>query len=216
MPAKRMQERRASPHQLVVQLSQEHLRQISLAASRRGLEPAQLAGSWLQANLALAGCDGDPSADGFDIAGLAEQIGEVERALLQHEAQLATIERLLSLQGVGPNSPGRTTPGRASRRRNDLAGSERSSRMQIDRGSKYASGAAPRTISLHDEIVDILKKSGGPMSAGDIAEAVCRRGRYKAPRSDKPVSGATISSRVSNPVYRDLFRHANRRITLAD
>jgi hypothetical protein len=53
------------------------------------------------------------------------------------------------------------------------------------------------------------------MSAAEIADAIGREGSYQAPRTDKPLDAATVNSRVSNPVYRSLFRRDEGRIALA-
>jgi hypothetical protein len=62
----------------------------------------------------------------------------------------------------------------------------------------------------------VLRDSGGPMSAGEIAQAIRERGNYRAPRSNEQVNGAMVSGRVSNPHYRSLFVREGRRIGLAE
>jgi hypothetical protein len=75
-------------------------------------------------------------------------------------------------------------------------------------------GRGPK-IALHDEIIAVISERG-PMSAADLASAITERGRYTAPRSGKPLDAATVSARVSNPVYRSRFRRENGRIALAE
>jgi hypothetical protein len=53
------------------------------------------------------------------------------------------------------------------------------------------------------------------MTAGQLATAVTERGRYTAPRTTKPLDAATISARVSNPVYRSRFVRREGKISLA-
>ncbi|MFN2484302.1 MAG: hypothetical protein ABR509_05115 [Candidatus Limnocylindria bacterium] len=79
-------------------------------------------------------------------------------------------------------------------------------------------GAPPpaRRARLHEEIVAVLHASGGPMSAGEIAQAIRERGQFRAPRSNEEVNGAMVSGRVSNPHYRALFVREGRKIGLAE
>lgn len=90
----------------------------------------------------------------------------------------------------------------------------------------HSSRAKPRTqrsassISssrgLHDEIVRVLKGRGHPMTAEAIAEAIRTAGRYKAPRSQRPITAQTVNSRVSHPGYRTLFERASGKVALPD
>lgn len=73
--------------------------------------------------------------------------------------------------------------------------------------------AAPR-VPLHDEIAAVITERG-PLTAGEIAAAIVERGRYSAPRSAKPLDAATVSARVSNPIYRSRFVRNEGRISLA-
>jgi hypothetical protein len=58
------------------------------------------------------------------------------------------------------------------------------------------------TVTLHDEMVAVLKKSGRPMKAKEIAAEVNRRGNYE--RGDGgPVPSGQIRARANN--YRHLF-----------
>jgi hypothetical protein len=74
--------------------------------------------------------------------------------------------------------------------------------------------AAGRRVPLHQAIIAAITEHG-PMSAAEIADAIGREGSYQAPRTDKPLDAATVNSRVSNPVYRSLFRRDEGRIALA-
>lgn len=77
-----------------------------------------------------------------------------------------------------------------------------------------ANERGPR-VPLHEEIAAVIAESG-PLSAGDIATAIVQRGRYSAPRSDRPLDAATVNSRVSNPIYRSRFRREDGKIGLAE
>jgi hypothetical protein len=72
-----------------------------------------------------------------------------------------------------------------------------------------------RRVPLHEEIASVISE-GGPMSAAQIAQAIVDRGRYAAPRSDRPLDAATVNSRVSNPIYRSRFRREDGKIGLSD
>jgi len=75
---------------------------------------------------------------------------------------------------------------------------------------------ATRKGSLHDEIVEVLRDRGGPMTAAEIAREIRLRGEYLAPRSGQPITGTAVSRRVANPYYRSLFDREGRRLSLAD
>ena len=70
-------------------------------------------------------------------------------------------------------------------------------------------------IALHDEITAVITERG-PLTAGELATAIVERGRYTAPRSAKPLDAATVSARVSNPIYRPRFVRNKGRISLAN
>jgi hypothetical protein len=80
-------------------------------------------------------------------------------------------------------------------------------------GKGAATGA--RRLPLHQAIIAVISDRG-PMSAAEIARAIGESGNYQPPRSDKPLDAATVNSRVSNPVYRSLFRREDGRIALAE
>ncbi|MDQ3879833.1 MAG: hypothetical protein M3295_01975, partial [Chloroflexota bacterium] len=84
-------------------------------------------------------------------------------------------------------------------------------------GAAARDGAtSARRARLHEEIVAVLQANGGPMSAGEIAQAIRERGQFRAPRSNEEVNGAMVSGRVSNPHYRSLFVREGRKIGLAE
>lgn len=70
-------------------------------------------------------------------------------------------------------------------------------------------------VGLHDEMIAVIGERG-PMTAGELAEAITERGRYAPPRSGKPLDAATVSQRASNPTYRSRFTRAEGRIGLAE
>jgi hypothetical protein len=80
-------------------------------------------------------------------------------------------------------------------------------------GSKPRAASAPR-VPLHEEIAAVINERG-PQTAAELAAAIAERGRYAAPRSAKPLDAATVSARVSNPVYRSRFVRNEGRISLS-
>jgi uncharacterized protein (DUF1778 family) len=73
-----------------------------------------------------------------------------------------------------------------------------------------------RRPSLHDEIVEVLRERGTPMTAAEIAREIRLRGEYSAPRSGQPITGTAVSRRVANPYYSSLFDRDGRQLSLAD
>jgi hypothetical protein len=89
-------------------------------------------------------------------------------------------------------------------------------RRTTDSARAATSRHAARRPSLHDEIVEVLRESGTPMTAAEIARQIRLRGEYSAPRSGLPITGTAVSRRVANPYYRSLFEREGRQLTLAD
>ncbi|MGI8658102.1 MAG: hypothetical protein ACR2K4_04935 [Candidatus Limnocylindria bacterium] len=81
--------------------------------------------------------------------------------------------------------------------------------------AKRASAAPTERVALHDEMIAVLRERGS-MRAADLAEAIVERGRYRVPRSGKPLDGKTVSQRVSNPTYRSRFTRDGGLIGLAE
>lgn len=82
------------------------------------------------------------------------------------------------------------------------------------RKSASAAPAGPR-VALHDEMIAVIGERG-PLSAGELAQAIAERGRYVPPRSGKALDAAMVSQRVSNPTYRSRFTRSEGRIGLAE
>jgi hypothetical protein len=96
-------------------------------------------------------------------------------------------------------------------RRRDLV----EDRRDAGGGARVPHAETSRRTSLHTAIVEVLEDHGGPMTAAQIADAIRIRGAYRSPRSGQPITGATVSRRVANPYYRDLFERDGRRLDLA-
>lgn len=83
-------------------------------------------------------------------------------------------------------------------------------------GVQAPAGPGRERRGLHDEIVSVLKQRGQPMTASEIAAAIRERNSYRAPRSGRPITGASVSRRVANPYYRSLFERQGRQVALAE
>ena len=97
----------------------------------------------------------------------------------------------------------------------------RRGRRQADTPRRPSMKRAKRTRSrrgpgLHEEIAALLSELGRPMSPAELAEQIQARGRFVRPRGSGPVTAAQVSSRVSNPHYRDQFVRRDGRISLAE
>ena len=176
---------------MTIRLDPPRLRELQRLAREAGLRPGQLAQRWVEERLER----GDEPAAARTLAGVAatpdtRQLDEL-RARLDEQA-----ERLEELSG--------RVSALSSRRETAIPEAPR------------AAAAGPRRPRLHEEIVEVLREAGGVMSAGEIAQAIRERGRYRAPRSNEQVNGAMVSGRVSNPHYRSLFVREGRRIGLAE
>jgi hypothetical protein len=127
-----------------------------------------------------------------------------------YEGALVSVYKQLSQISEGATSGKGMTTGRRRGTR-ELDGSGRPSgqrRVSQTRKSKRGGG-------LHDEIISVLHERGEPMTAAEIAAGIRKRGKYRAPRSGQPITGALVSRRVSNPHYRPLFARSGRRLALA-
>ena len=82
-------------------------------------------------------------------------------------------------------------------------------------GQSAPADAADRRPLLHEEIATVLQEAGQPLSTREIADRIREKGRYVPPRTEKPISSATVSARVSHPGYRARFHRLGRKIELA-
>ena len=79
---------------------------------------------------------------------------------------------------------------------------------------RHSASSRSSSPGLHEEIMRVLKASGQPMTAEAIAEAIRDAGRYKAPRSQRPITAQTVNSRISHPGYRILFERSSGKVAL--
>ena len=184
---------------LSIPLTEQEWSKLELLASQRGLSLQALARSWIDAGFEFTGLGTELSRepDGSGLAELTMLVKEQGKRLHALEAAIGQSDGRDHSASNGDN-----------RRRDEGAASDRRARSTTKRRRK---GQRP---SLHDEIVAVLAESRQPMRAKDIADVIRQRGRYQSPRSGKRINGAMVSSRVSNPTYRDLFRRADRKIAL--
>lgn len=99
-------------------------------------------------------------------------------------------------------------PSRDPRPANRVGSSARNVRKDNARRPHAAGG-------LHEEIAAVLAQRSEPMTVAEIAAEIRRRGKYRAPRTKRPISADMVSRRVSNPNYRSLFERSGRMLTLA-
>jgi len=155
-------------------------------AAEAGMRPGELALLWLQERLDTEG-RGDHATPGD---------ANIGQALAELREQVGRLERRIEALAPREASVAETVESTG-----DGAGPP-----QHDGGGR---------VALHDEITAVLAERG-PMRAGELAQAIIERGRYRAPRSAKPLDAAAVNSRVSNPHYRDRFVRREGRIALAD
>ena len=176
---------------MTIRLDPPRLRELQRIAREAGLRPGQLAQRWVEER--LAGGDAQQPSPDRSVEPRASASTQALAARLDELA--ARVDELAARMSSQPASAPAT-------------GSNGQSRP--------TTAAESRRPRLHEEIVAVLRESGGFMSAGEIAQAIRDRGNYHAPRSNEQVNGAMVSGRVSNPHYRSQFVREGRRIGLAE
>jgi hypothetical protein len=201
-----------------IRLDPRRLAALKLLAAEAGVRPGELVTRWVEERLDAARrgeAATAPATDGKAIAGLSARIDELARRLdaLTPQATPASV----APASAAPAEEAATTESAApapKRRGRPPKSTTSDTTAAPARQSRAKAAAAPR-IPLHEEIAAIIKEQG-PMSAVQLAAAITERGRYSAPRSTKPLDSATVSARVSNPVYRSRFVRRKGLISLAD
>jgi hypothetical protein len=193
-----------------IRLDPRRLAALKLLAGEEGLRPGELVTRWVEERLdaARGGQAASPSArpaggaSADALQSLSDRVDELARRL---DAFTATAPAVSTpAESMAPSSPAEATAPKR-RGRPPKSGSARVS-AQAEKEAR---------VPLHEEISAVIAERG-PMTAGELATAIAERGRYAAPRSAKPLDGATISARVSNPVYRSRFTRNKGRIGLSD
>ena len=190
-----------------IRLDPRRLAALKLLAAEAGLRPGELVTQWTEERLDAARrgeAGGPPAPDGKAIAALSTRIDELARRL----------DALAPLAAPpAPEAASAETEPPAPKRRGRPPKSATGSGGTPPRKPRSTEAAASR-IPLHEEIAAIISEQC-PMSAVQLAAAITERGRYTAPRSTRPLDAATVSARVSNPVYRSRFVRRKGLISLA-
>lgn len=130
------------------------------------------------------------------------------------------LERWESLFSARKETTADTPAGRAGGSRGRGAGRSAARRSRGKRRNsasvRRSHSVVPRSLRLHEAIIQVLEEAGEPLSAHDIAERIRVGGLYEPPRSGHELRGGQVSARVGNATYRDRFVRRDRRIWLAD
>lgn len=189
-------------------------------AATEGLRPGQLVQRWVEERL-------DAERSGGPVASAAAPGVGAER-IQALEASLDSVSRRVDelaarLTEVLSKTPAAAAPAAASVTPVAAAEPDAGSvpvRRRPGRPRKHpvpratAAGRSER-VALHDEIAAVIRDRG-PATAAELASAIVERGKYRPPRSAKPLDAATVNSRVSNPTYRALFRRSGHQIGLTE
>ena len=178
-----------------IRLDPRRLGSLKLLAAEAGIRPGELVTRWVEERLdaARSGAPAPAAVDSDAVTNLAARVDELAR-------------RLDQIAGTSVAEPETETPVPAPAKR----GPGRPRKAGAARSTKKA---GPK-VALHDEITAVIKELG-PQTAAELASAIVERGRYKAPRTAKPLDAATVNARVSNPTYRGRFVRREHRIGLA-
>lgn len=194
-----------------IRLDPRRVNALKHLAGEAGVRPGDLVRQWVEERL-------DASRPGAEAAAPAPGRSVMDR-LAELTARVAALETasLTTQATAGPisapadNASGEATDGVANEPATAVA-------QPAPRGRpRKSASAAPRgpRVALHDEMIAVITERG-PLSAGELAQAIAERGRYVPPRSGKPLDAAMISQRVSNPTYRSRFTRSEGRIGLAE
>jgi chemotaxis protein histidine kinase CheA len=203
-----------------IRLDPRRLAALKLLAAEAGVRPGEMVTHWVEERLDAArrgeaATATGPATDGKALAALSARIDELAGRLdaLTPPATPApaTPTSAVPTAEAAPTESTAPAPKRRGRPPKSTTGGTATAPARRSR----AKGARAPRIPLHEEIEAIIKEQG-PMSAVQLAAAITERGRYTAPRSTKPLDAATVSARVSNPVYRARFVRREGVISLAD
>jgi hypothetical protein len=169
-------------------------------AGEAGVRPGDLVRQWVEERID-ARHSGGAEAAAAPGSGVMARLDELAAriAALEASAAPAPVAAPTTPTEGEATAPDATPPAKARGRARKVAS---------------AAPAGPR-VALHDEMIAVIAERG-PLSAGELAQAIAQRGRYAPPRSGKPLDAAMISQRVSNPTYRSRFTRSEGRIGLAE
>lgn len=195
-----------------IRLDPRHLGTLRALASEAGVRPGELVTLWVTERLD-AERRGAPSP--IDVGPVLESLNDRIEALTRRVDGLASRDAAPAATGKTSGTAATADPVMAEpappRRRGRPPKS--ASTPSATRKVKRARGKNP-AVPLHEEIAAVLAERG-PLSAGELAEAVTARGIYAPPRSGKALDATAVSVRVSNPRYRSRFTRGEGRIGLA-
>lgn len=195
-----------------IRLDPRHLGTLRALASEAGVRPGELVTLWVTERLD-AERRGAPSP--IDVGPVLESLNDRIEALARRVDGLASRDATPAASGTTSAAAATADPVMAEpappRRRGRPPKS--ASTPSATRKVKRARGKNP-AVPLHEEIAAVLAERG-PLSAGELAEAVIARGIYAPPRSGKPLDATAVSVRVSNPRYRSRFTRGEGKIGLA-
>jgi hypothetical protein len=189
-----------------IRLDPRRVNALKHLAGEAGVRPGDLVRQWVEERI-------DAARVGAAGAPLDERLAAIDRRLAALEAASGVAQpETESTPGTpepSPDEPSATTEPRPSEQ--DAAGPD----VRTRPSSTRVSAAPSERVALHDEMIALIRERG-PMTAGELAEAITERGRYAPPRSGKAIDAAMVSQRVSNPTYRSRFTRSDGRIGLAE
>jgi hypothetical protein len=191
-----------------IRLDPRRLAALKLLAAEGGLRPGELVTKWVEERLDAAR-SGAPAA--VPQAGAQLPPG----AIAELNARIDELVRRVDALSQAPATPATAIPAAADEPESVAPPAKRRGRPPKAGGAIKARRPGGRRIALHDEITAVIIERG-PLTAGELAAAIVERGNYSAPRSAKPLDAATVSARVSNPIYRPRFVRNKGRISLAN
>jgi chemotaxis protein histidine kinase CheA len=209
-----------------IRLDPRRLGALKLLAAEAGVRPGELVTRWVEERLDAARSGAAPvPADGSGAVGsdlvaainaridaLAQRLDEIagERGVRAANASSAAADASEEQLPVPEPKRRRGRPPKTA-----LVASAAASPARTHRATARATRSKGPRVALHDEIAAVIAERG-PQTATELAAAIAERGRYHAPRSARPLDGAIVNARVSNPKYRPRFVRRARRIGLAE
>lgn len=208
-----------------IRLDPRRLSALKALAGEAGLRPGELVTKWVEERLDAARPGARPAIGvGADVlAAITARLDELTRRVdaltpsrAPEVAQPVAVEEPVTQEPAAEPAPRRAgrPRGMAAKAAEATPPVEKRRPGRPRKSPAPRKAAVPRGTPLHEEIAAVIAERG-PQTASELAAAIIERGRSTAPRSGKPLDAATISARVSNPVYRSRFVRREGRIGLA-
>lgn len=206
-----------------IRLDPRRLNALKLLAAEAGVRPGELVTRWVEERLDAArpgsAAPMAPAPAPDALRGLSARIDELARRLDALTPAAVAAEATPVVVAAEPKRRGR--PPKATSAVAEAAPSTPSAKVRSPRrttartaAKATAAKSGSAKVPLHDEISAVIGERG-PQTAAELASAITERGRYRQPRSAKPLDAATVNARVSNPKYRPRFVRREGRIGLA-